>query len=286
MIPRMTFGRTGHESTRILFGAAAFYNVTQEEADRTLELLLQYDINHIDTANSYGEAELRLGPWMPTYRDRFFLATKTENRTYDGAWQHLELSLKRMQTDHIDLWQMHILVDPDEWQTAMGPDGALKAFIEAKEQGIVGHLGVTGHGVTTARMHLNSLERYDFDTVLLPYNYTMMQNAQYRADFEELLGVCAARNVVVQAIKSICARPWGDQPRNRATWYQPLEDQAAIDAAVHWVLANPQVFLNSVGDIHVLPRVLDAASRFDAATADQTQLGQQLESLALEPLFV
>ncbi|GAB4574875.1 MAG: aldo/keto reductase [Anaerolineae bacterium] len=286
MIPRMPFGRTGHTSTRTLFGAAALGRVTQEEADRTLELLLEYDINHIDTANSYGDAELRIGPWMPHYRDRFFLATKTEERTRDGAWRHLELSLKRLQTDHIDLWQMHILVDPQEWETAMGPGGALEAFIEAKEQGIVRFLGVTGHGVTIARMHLQSLNRYDFDSVLLPYNYPMMQNPQYRADFEALLRLCAERNVAVQTIKSICARPWGKRTQNRATWYEPLENQEDIDAAVHWVLANPQVFLNTVGDIHILPRVLDAASRFDPATVDQAALGARLEQLALEPLFV
>lgn len=286
MIPHKRFGRTGHMSTRTLFGAASLARVTQDEADRTLDLLLQYGINHIDTANSYGEAELRIGPWMPEHRDKFFLATKTEERTYDGAWRHLELSLERMQTDVIDLWQMHILVDPDEWQTAMGPNGALKAFIEAKEQGIVRYLGVTGHGITIARMHMQSLERYDFDTVLLPYNYAMWQNAQYRADFEALAAVCAERDVVMQTIKSICYRPWGDRPRTRATWYEPLEDQAAIDAAVHWILANPQVFLNTVGDIHVLPRVLDAASRFEAEQADQDALGQELAELALEPLFV
>ncbi|MBN2472229.1 MAG: aldo/keto reductase [Anaerolineae bacterium] len=286
MIPRKPFGRTGHESTRILFGAAALGAVSQDEADQTMEVLLKYDINHLDVANSYGDAELRLGPWMPEYRDKFFLATKTEERTYEGAWRHLELSLERLQTDYIDLWQMHILVDPDEWQTAMGPNGALKAFIEAKEQALVGHLGVTGHGVTTAEMHRRSLERYDFDSVLLPYNYSMMQNAQYRADFDRLMALCAERNVAVQAIKSICARPWGDRTATRATWYEPLEDQAAIDKAVHWVLANPQVFLNSVGDIHLLPRVLDAASRFDPATVDQAALGEELAQMALEPLFV
>lgn len=286
MIPTKPFGRTGHMSTRTLFGAAALGGVTQEEADQTLALLLQYGINHIDTANSYGHAELRIGPWMPEHRDKFFLATKTEERTYDGAWRHLELSLKRLQTDVIDLWQMHVMVDPDEWQTAMGPDGALKAFVEAKEQGLVRFLGVTGHGVTVAQMHLNSLERYDFDSVLLPYSYAMWQNAQYRADFEALAAVCAARNVALQTIKSICYRPWGDRPQTRATWYEPLEDQAEIDAAVNWVLANPQVFLNTVGDIDVLPRVLDAASRFEAESADQDALGENLAALALEPLFV
>ncbi len=285
MIPRKVFGRTGHESTRILFGAAALHAATQEEADQTLEVLLKYDINHIDVANSYGVAEERVGPWMPAHRDKFFLATKTEERTYDGAWRHLELSLKRLQTDHIDLWQMHILVDPDEWQTAMGPDGALKAFIQAKEEGIVDYLGVTGHNITIAEMHLRSLERYDFDSVLLPYNYPMMQLDRYRADFERLMALCAERNVAVQAIKGLCARPWGDRPHTHAPWYEPLADPAEIELAAHWVLANPQMFLNSLADIALLPHLLEAADRFDPAAADQAVLGEQLAQLALAPLF-
>ncbi len=286
MIACKPFGRTGHESSRLLFGAAALGRVSQEEADRTLDLLLEYGVNHIDTANSYGAAEERIGPWLAPRRDQFFLATKTEERTYDGAWRHLERSLKLLHTDHIDLWQMHILVDPDEWQTAMGPGGALEAFVKAKEQGIVSFLGVTGHGVTIARMHLNSLARYDFDSVLLPYNYPMLQNAAYRADFEELMAVCAERNVAVQAIKTICARPWAGRTPTRATWYEPLDDPAQLETAVHWALANPQVFINSVGDINVLPHMLAAASRFDAGAVSQAALGEQLARMNLEPMFV
>jgi aryl-alcohol dehydrogenase-like predicted oxidoreductase len=168
MIDKLTFGRTGHESTRVLFGAAALASASQEEADPVLDLLFEYGINHIDTAASYGEAERRLGPWMERHRDRFFLATKTEKRTYQEAKEELQRSLDRLRTDHIDLWQMHILVDPDEWETAMGPGGALAAFEEAREQGIVSYLGVTGHGVNVAAMHLKSLARFDFDTVLWP----------------------------------------------------------------------------------------------------------------------
>jgi len=285
MIDRMAFGRTGHQSTRVLFGAAALGRVTQEEADRTLEVLLEYGINHLDTANSYGEAELRMGPWMPKHRDRFFLATKTEERTFEGAWNHLQLSLKRMQTDHINLWQMHILVDPEQWKTAMGPGGALEAFIKAKEEGIVDYLGVTGHGVTVAQMHMKSLERYPFDSVLLPYNYIMMQNPQYAADFKALLSMAKERNVVVQTIKSIARGPWGDREHTRSTWYEPFESQEDIDAAVHWVLSNPQVFLNSVGDIHLLPKVLNAASRLDEA-APREELEARLAQATREPLFV
>ncbi len=269
MIETKLFGRTGHMSTRMIFGAAALGGVTQEEADQTLELVLQYGINHIDTAHSYGEAERRLGPWLPAHRDKFFLATKTDKRTYDAAWAELETSLELMRTDHIDLWQMHFLIGEEEWQVAMGPGGVLEAFLKAREQGLVRYLGVTGHELVVPQMHLKSLERFDFDAVLLPYSYTLMQNPRYAADFEALLAVCGERNVAVQTIKSLCRRPWpAGVERNRATWYQPFEGQAAIDKAVHWVLGDPRVFLNTVGDIHLLPQVLDAAVRFECRPSD------------------
>lgn len=283
MIERIPFGRTGHLSTRTLFGAAALGRVTQAEADRTLDLLLEYGVNHIDTAASYGDAELRLGPWMPRHRHAFFLATKTEKRTYRDAKEELHNSLERMKVDSVDLWQMHILVDPDEWQTAMGPGGALEAFIEARDQGLTRFLGVTGHGVTVARMHLRSLAHFDFDSILLPYNYAMMQNPEYAADFEALLAECARRNVAVQTIKSITRAPWGDRTQTWATWYEPFESQEDIDTAVHWAMARQGIFLNTVGDIHLLPRVLDAASRYQAGPMDA--LERRLAQLSLAPLF-
>lgn len=285
MIEKRPFGRTGHMSSCTIFGAAALSRVTQEEADQTMELLLSYGINHIDVAASYGDAELRLGPWLATRRQEFFLATKTENRTAEGAWAELERSLERLQTDHVDLWQMHYLVDPEQWETAMGPGGALEAFIKARDQGLVRYLGVTGHDVEIAAMHLRSLDRFDFDSVLLPYSYTMMQNPQYKADYDRLMEACLERNVAVQTIKSLVKAPWGDRERTRATWYEPLEDQADIDLAVHWVLANPYVFLNTVGDIYVLPKVLDAASRFVKGPADE-QMSAWIESQKIKPLFV
>lgn len=285
MIEKRPFGRTGHMSSCTIFGAAALSRVTQEEADQTMELLLSYGINHIDVAASYGDAELRLGPWLATRRQEFFLATKTENRTAEGAWAELQRSLERLQTDHVDLWQMHYLVDPEQWETAMGPGGALEAFIKARDQGLVRYLGVTGHDVEIAAMHLRSLDRFDFDSVLLPYSYTMMQNPQYKADYDRLMEACLERNVAVQTIKSLVKAPWGDRERTRATWYEPLEDQADIDLAVHWVLANPYVFLNTVGDIYVLPKVLDAASRFVKGPADE-QMSAWIESQKIKPLFV
>jgi aryl-alcohol dehydrogenase-like predicted oxidoreductase len=272
-------------STRLLFGAAALAKVTQEEADRTLDLIEEYGLNHIDTAASYGDAELRIGPWMKHHRQDFFLATKTEKRTRQEAWDELQRSLDRLQVSSVDLWQMHILVDPVEWEIAMGPGGALEAFIEAREQGLVRYLGVTGHGTTIAAMHKRSLERFDFDSVLLPYSFTMMQNPKYAAAFEELMTICQQRNVAVQTIKSITRGPWGDKPQNRATWYEPLEEQSDIDRAVHWVLSRPGIFLNTVGDIHLLPKVLDAASRFQSGPSIE-EMRNMVGELEMAPLFV
>lgn len=284
MIPTQQFGRTGHESTRIIFGAAAFWTVTQAEADATLELLLEHGINHIDAAASYGEAERRIGPWMKLHRDEFFLATKTEERARSKALESLHHSLKLLRTDYVDLFQLHNLSTQEEWETALGSGGALEAFIAAREQGLARFIGVTGHGTDIARLHSAALERFDFDAVLLPYNYAMMQNPHYAADFKQLLAACRGRNVAVQSIKSLARSPWGDHSQTRNTWYRPFEEQADIDAAVHWVLGEPAVFLNSVGDIHLLPRVLEAAQRFQGRPTED-----EMKALAaragLEPLF-
>lgn len=285
MIATAPFGRTGHNSTRAIFGAAALSRVTQEEADRTLELLLQYGINHIDTAASYGDSELRIGPWMAEYRSRFFLATKTGERTYQQARDEIRRSLERLRVDSVDLIQLHNLVDPHEWEQALGPGGALEAAVEAREQGLVRFIGVTGHGVTVAAQHRRALERFPFDSVLLPYSYVLMHNPQYAADFEALAAVCRERGVALQTIKSITQAPWGERDRAYATWYAPLEDQADIDLAVHWVLGRPEAFLNTVGDIILLPRVLDAASRFSARPADDA-MERLVAERHMEPLFV
>lgn len=287
MIDTFPFGRTGHQSTRTIFGAAAFGNVTQDEADRTMELLLDYGINHIDTAASYGDAELRLGPWMATHRDKFFLATKTTKRNYTEAKEEIHRSLERLRTDQIDLIQLHCLIDAAEWETAMGSSGALEATLEAREQGLVRYIGVTGHGTGAAAMHLRSLERFDFDSVLLPYNYAMMQNAAYAADFEKLVELCEARSIAVQTIKSITRGPWGETPRDAATWYEPLRDEGEIELAVNYVLRRPSLFLNTAGDIHVLPLVLKAARRYFENRVDMpvAQMDEALNELGLTPLF-
>jgi aryl-alcohol dehydrogenase-like predicted oxidoreductase len=268
MISRHVFGRTGHRSSRVIFGAAAFSRVGQDEADRTLEVLLEHGVNHIDTAARYGDSELRIGKWMARHRQDFFLATKTRERTYRAAWDDLRRSLDRLRVDAVDLWQFHNLVDPQEWEIAMGPDGVLAAGVEAREQGLIRFIGVTGHGLAIPAMHLRSLERFAFDSVLLPYNVTMMRTPQYAADVAALLRVCAGRSVAVQTIKSLAVGPWEGTP-TRSTWYEPLEAQADIDAAVHWVLGCPDVFLNTTGDVHLLPRVLEAAGRFERRPSEE-----------------
>lgn len=284
-IPRMEFGRTGHQSTRAIFGAAALSRATQEEADRALDMLLERGVNHIDTAASYGDSELRLGPWLEHHRGRVFLATKTNQRTYAAARDQIQQSLDRLRVEYVDLIQLHNLVDPADWETALGPDGALEAVIEARDQGWARHIGVTGHGVTVAAMHRRSLERFGFDSVLLPYNYVMMQNPAYAADFEALLEECDALGVAVQTIKGITLAPWGERERTHRTWYEPLQEQADIDRAVHWVLGRPDVFLNTAGDLALLPRILDAAERFEERPSE-AEMEAMVRSRQMEPLFV
>jgi aryl-alcohol dehydrogenase-like predicted oxidoreductase len=285
MIPLQPFGRTGHESSRVLFGAAALAEVSQDQADRTLALLPDHGVNHIDTAASYGEAELRLAPFLAEHRAEFFLATKTGERTRQAAHDEIRRSLERMGVDRVDLIQLHNLVDEGEWKTAFASDGALEAVVQAREEGLVSFIGVTGHGLTVARQHLRSLQEFDFDSVLLPYNYPMSRNSEYIADFEELFALCQERNVAVQTIKSITRAPWGEREPTTSTWYEPLQDQAAIDTAVSWVLGRPGVFLNTVGDIHVLPKVLDAAERFSNRPTDE-QMRELEAAWGMEPLFV
>lgn len=291
-IPTAPFGRTGHESTRTLFGAAAFGRVTQEEADSTMQTLLDYGVNHIDTAASYGDSEIRLGPWMEKHRDRFFLATKTGERSYAAARDQIRRSLERLRVKQLDLIQLHNLVEPEEWETALGPDGALKAAIEARDAGLVRFVGVTGHGLTVARMHRRALARFDFDSVLLPYNYPLIQNQQYAAEFEALVAVCQQKNVAIQTIKAVTRGPWSEQVqqmdrahRAAATWYEPLADEQDLATAVHWVLGRDGIFLNTAGDIHVLPKILDAATRFQGRPTDQ-EMAKLARDARMSPLFV
>jgi aryl-alcohol dehydrogenase-like predicted oxidoreductase len=284
-IASLPFGRTGHRSTRAIFGGAALSRVTQDVADRALDVLLRFDVNHIDVAASYGDAELRIRPWLRSHPDRFFLATKTGERRADRAREQLHRSLERLGVDHVDLWQLHNLVDPIEWDTALSPGGAIEAAVEAREQGLVRFIGVTGHGTQIAAMHRRSLERFDFDSVLLPCNYPTMAIPHYRESFEALAATCRERNAAVQTIKSAALRPWMGRERNATTWYEPLRAQDEIDQAVWWVLGRPDVFLITTGDVDVLPGVLDAAARFERAPSDQ-DMERLAERARLEPLFV
>ena len=285
MIPTHPFGRTGHDSTRIIFGAAALSAVSQDDADRTMALVEQHGINHIDVAASYGEAEDRLKPWLASHRDDVFLATKTGERAFQPAYDEIQRSLERMDVDMIDLIQLHNLGDEAEWDIAMGPSGALEAAIRARDEGLVRFIGVTGHGTQIAEMHKRSLARFDFDSVLLPYNYPMMQNPQYARDFEQLISICLERNVAIQTIKAITKAPWGDREHTASTWYEPLTDQDAIDTAVSWVIGRPGIYLNTVGDIEILPKVLDAAERFESRPGE-AEMHALSSSWQMEPLFV
>lgn len=285
MIGKQPFGRTGHMSARVIFGGAALWALTQDEADQVLELLLEYGINHIDTAPTYGDSELHIGPWMERIREQFFLATKVDQRSYDKAWEQIHASLERLQVDHVDLIQLHNLIEPEEWEVAMGSEGALKAVIEARQQGLTQFIGVTGHGLTAATMHMKSLERFDFDSVLLTYSHILMQNPNTSAEFDSLMAMCKEREIAVQTIKSVTRRPWGDREKTRTTWYEPLEEQEAIDKAVHWVLGNPSAFLISAGDTQILPKVLDAANRFEARPSEE-EMHSLLAEQKMEPLFV
>jgi aryl-alcohol dehydrogenase-like predicted oxidoreductase len=285
MIPKQPFGRTGHASTRVIFGAYALSGTTQAEADRALDILLEYGVNHIDTAPAYGNAEKCIGPWMRQHRDDFFLATKSRRRTYKGAWADLERSLKRLRVDYVDLWQMHGLTNAAGWEKAMGPEGALEAFLEARDKGFVRFLGVTGHGSKVPAMHKRSLGHFDFDSVLLPYNFSVLQNPRYATDFEALMTLCRERNVAVQTIKSIARRPWGDRPRTFNTYYyEPLEVQGAIDKSVQWVLGCPDVFLITAGDVQLLPKMLDAAKRCEGRPSEAEMTAVAAE-FAIQPIF-
>jgi len=248
-------------------------------------MVVNAGVNHIDVAAGYGQAEDRIRPWLARAPGEFFLATKTDEREGQKARQQLERSLERMGVDHVDLWQMHNLVDPIDWDTALSPGGAVEAAVAAREEGLIRFIGVTGHGVQVAATHRRSLERFDFDTVLLPYNYVTMQNEYYAENFEALVSTCAQRNVAVQTIKAIAAAPWGGRPHTHTPWYEPFSEQADIDLAVSWVLGRPGVFLNTVADLEILPLVLDAAARASERPTDQ-QMQSLMDRRHVEPLFV
>ena len=284
MIEIMPFGRTGHDSTRVIFGAAALGGMSQGRADATLELVSQAGINHIDTARSYGESELRLAPWLADHRHEVFLASKTGERTADGARRQLEESLQRLGVDHIDLIQLHNLVEDDEFEVAHGPGGVVEAMVAARDEGLVRFIGVTGHGLRIAGMHLRSLERFDFDSVLFPYNFALMGEPGYRSDVAELRTVCTERQVAMQTIKSIARGRWPRPEDRRYSWYEPLTDPDAIALSVRYVLGQPDLFLNTSSDATLLPAAIAAAQgSVEAPSDDQMQAMNTAQSVS--PLF-
>lgn len=288
-IATMPFGKTGHNSTRIIFGAAALGAMQQDRADQVLETVREFGINHIDTAAMYGASELRLAPFLHRHRDEFFLASKTGDRSAEGARESLERSLAKLEVEQIDLIQLHNLTDDEGWEQAMGPGGALEALVEARDRGQVRFIGVTGHGTQVARMHLRSLEQFPFDSVLLPYNFSMMQGEAYAADFAELMSVCNEREVAVQTIKSIARRRWQEgDTQQRYSWYEPLRDPDAIERAIGWALNHPSVFVNTSSDATLFRTVLEVAARFEPAEADVLDLAvaKDVAALGIEPLFV
>ncbi len=284
MIDKIPFGKTGHNSSRTIFGSVCLGEVSQQEADRVLDLLFEFGVNHIDTAPTYGEAELRLGPWMKRYRDQFFLATKTDEQTYLDAKEQFYRSLERLQVESVDLIQFHNLIDVVDRETIFGPGGALEFMIEAKTQGLTRYIGITGHGLDTPRFHLQTLERFEFDSVLLPCNYLLMQNPNYAAGFQKLLSYCHRHQIAVQTIKAIARGYWGNNKRSHRTWYEPLTDEEAIAANVDWVLGIPEIFLNTVGELQELPKVLKAASNYKQRPSEK-HMSFVVEKMKMKTLF-
>jgi aryl-alcohol dehydrogenase-like predicted oxidoreductase len=284
LLPTAPFGSTGHLSSRLIFGAAALGGMSQQRADATLAQVHEWGINHIDTAASYGASEDRLQPWLAAHRAGVFLATKTGERHGVAARAELERSLERMAVERVDLIQLHNLVEPDEWADAFGPGGAVDALGVARDEGLVSHVGVTGHGLRAAEMHLRSLERFDFASVLLPVNFVLIDNPSYRADVEELLAVCAARDVAVQTIKSIARGRWADESTPHFSWYDPLTDPSAIDRAVRFVLSHPQMFLNTTSDARLLAPIVDAA-RGDLSAPSADEMRADVEAHRITALF-
>ena len=284
MIDTAPFGRTGHLSSRVIFGAAGLHTMSQARADEVLGLLLELGVNHIDTAASYGDSELRIAPWMDQHRDGFFLATKTDERTADDARASLERSLTRLGVDRVDSIQLHNLVEEDEWGVAHGPGGALEGLMRAREEGLVNHIGVTGHGLRIAAMHRRSLERFDYDSVLLPYNFLLLRDESYRDDVEALLETCAERDVAVQTIKSAARRRCSGDSGPRYSWYEPILDPSAISRAVRYVLRHSLLVLVTSSDARVLRPVLEAASS-PSAPPEDSEMESDVTSLEMLPLF-
>jgi aryl-alcohol dehydrogenase-like predicted oxidoreductase len=285
MIPTQLFGSTGHASTRTIFGAAALGSMSPERAATTLDLVARHGVNHIDTAARYGESEVRLAPWLATHRTEVFLATKTAERTGPEARAGLEQSLSRMGVSQVDLIQLHNLVEDEEWQMAMGPGGAVEALEAARREGLCRFIGVTGHGTRIPRMHLRSLDQFPFDSVLFPYNHSMLSEPTYRNDVEDLVACCTERGVAMQTIKAVARRRWAERGPGHRSWYEPLTDPEAITRAVHLVLGRPGLFLNTSSDAELLPTILAAAAVPGIEVPSQEAMDADQRAHGITPLF-
>ncbi len=278
-------GRTGHLSTVAIFGAAAFWDVPQTEADRVLDLVERAGINHVDVAPSNGTAESRLGGWLARNRERLFVGCKTMERTREGAAAELRASLERLQIDSFDLYQIHAVTTMADLEAATGPGGALEAIVEAQRAGLTRFIGITGHGIDAARLYLEALERFDFDTVMFPLNHVQCSDAQFRREAEALLRRCRERDVGTMVIKSIARGSWGERERIYNTWYEPFDTAAEIEEAINFVLSQDVTGLCTAGDIGLLPLVLEACENYTPmAAAEQEALIARGQ--ALTPLFV
>jgi len=280
-------GRLSHMSSVLIYGGAALGEVSEEEADRSIELALEAGINHFDTAVDYGDSELHLGRWMPRIRDRIFLATKTGDRTATGAYESIGRSLERLKVDHVDLIQLHAVGDLDDLDRATGTGGAIEGTIRAKEEGLVGGIGITGHGMGAPATHLEALRRFPFDTVITPYNYRLVQDAGYCRDFESLTEAIRAQDVGLRLIKATARNLWKTSEGARyLTWYEPLDQQRQVDAAVAFALARPEVAgLCTAGDVRLLPLFIEAERRASFMSAEE--IGSVLSDVEdYEPPFV
>jgi len=278
------FGRTGHMSTIAIFGAAAFWEISQQNADKVLEQIIEAGVNHIDVAPSYGQAEERIGPWMPRERNRFFLGCKTTERTKDGAWSELQRSLKRLQTETFDLYQLHAITTMEELDAVTMKGGALEAFVEARERGLTRFIGITGHGADAPQIYLEALRRFDFDSVLFPLNFVQMANSEYRKYAEELIATCNAKDVGTMIIKAITKAPWGERPHTATTWYEPFDKMDEIQRALNFALSYDVTGFCTAGDTKILPMVLEACENFKRLNT--AELEEVIRSgKEYEPLF-
>jgi aryl-alcohol dehydrogenase-like predicted oxidoreductase len=277
------FGRTGHMSTVAIFGAAAFWQISQEDADKVMEQVIEAGINHIDVAPSYGQAELRIGPWMPRERGRFFLGCKTTERTREGAWKEMRESLKRLQTETFDLYQCHAITTMQELDAVTKKGGALEAFEQARREGLTKFIGITGHGVDAPKIYLEALRRFDFDSILFPLNFVQMANPEYRKYTEELIAECRAKDVGTMVIKTITKAPWGERQHTANTWYEPFDKMNEIQKGVNFALSYDVTGLCTAGDTRILPMVIQACENFTRLGRDEIEemikSGEQYEPL-------